>query len=393
MNRPLNVGVIGGGRGAFIVHPQQKAIFMDGTRRVTCGALHQDPAIAMQEAEDWPCPITGYPDYKEMIKTEAERPLGERMDYVLIVTPNNVHFDPAMRCIEAGFPVFCEKPLTMTVEEAENLAKAVKQSGLPFCVSHTYVGHWSSLFSRFIVKTSGLLGEVRRVSAYYFQGWLAGRTEDQGVQQAEWRVDPSRAGASGCGGDIATHAYMQFRFVTGLEVKRILFARLWTFVPGRHLDDNFTSTCELSNGGEANICASQIMHGHLNDLGIEVTCEKGSVVWRQEESEKVTIHLPDQPDRVYWRGAVKPNDGFLKQVPDWLLNEPTIPSGHCEGFHDAFARLHRYFEADVRAYLDGKPPEHAGDKYAGVEDGVSHMKFIAAAVKSSKSGSPVDLVS
>lgn len=388
--RPLNVGLIGGGGKAFIVHAHQRAIFYDGTRRVSCGALHQTSDVALECAAKWPYPIRGYPSYDEMIQEEKKRPLGERMDYVLIVTPNNVHFDPAKRCLEAGFPVFCEKPLTITVEEAKELANIVYgvEPVIPFAVAHTYLGHWSTLFSRFII-TSKLLGPVRLVKARYYQGWLFDRTEDQGVQQAEWRVDPRQAGLSGCGGDIGTHAYMQLRFVTGLEVSKILYARLHTFVEGRKLDDNFTTICELSNRAEAHICASQVMIGHKNDLGLEVSGEKGSLVWEQEASEKVTIHLPDQPDRVYWRGEVKPNDGFLKRVPKWLLDEPKIPSGHPEGFHDAFARLHRYFELDVRRFQKKESPIYAGERYASVDDGLSHMQFIKAAVESSANKSAV----
>ncbi len=154
-----------------------------------------------------------------MIAQELKKPLGERIDYALIVTPNHVHFDPAMKCIKAGIPVFCEKPLTVTLDEADTLVEAVKEAKIPFGVAHTYLGHWTTRFARFIV-TSGLIGDVRWVDAYYIQGWLAGRTEDQGVMQAEWRVDPKKAGASCCGGDIGTHALMHLRYITGSEVTR-----------------------------------------------------------------------------------------------------------------------------------------------------------------------------
>lgn len=389
-NRPLNVGLIGGGAGAFIVHPHQRAIHFDGTRRVVAAALHPDPKIALREAENWPYPLRGYPSYDEMITTEARKPLGERIDYALIVTPNFVHFDPAMKCLAAGIPVFCEKPLTVTLDEADKLVAAVKQHNIPFGVAHTYLGHWTSRLARFIVR-SGLLGEVRWVDAYYLQGWLAGRAEDQGVMQAEWRVDPKRAGASCCGGDIGTHALMQLRYVTGLDVKR-LSARLETFVAGRKLDDHFTAYCELSNGGRAMVRASQIAIGHKNDLGIEVNGTKGSLVWGQEEPEQLIIRLPNQPDRVYWRGAVAANDGFLKDLPADLMAEPNIPSGHPEAFHDAFARLHRCFEQDVRAYQDKRPFNCDGSKYANVADGRMGIAFIEAAVKShEKDGAWVNL--
>jgi len=382
--RPLKVGLVGGGGGAFIVHPHQKAIHFDGTRRVTCAALHPDPAIAMKEAENWPYPIQGYKSYNEMIAAEAKKPVGERIDYALIVTPNFVHFDPAKKLLEAGIPVFCEKPLTVTLEESETLAKLAKSKDIPFGVAHTYLGHWTSRFARHIVRT-GLLGEVRWVDAYYIQGWLFERTEDKGVMQAEWRVDPKRAGASGCGGDIGTHALMQLRYVTGLEVKR-LQAHLEVFVQNRKLDDHFTVYADLNNGGKALIRASQICIGHKNGLGIEVNGTKGTLRWEQEEPEKLVIHLPGKPDMTYWRNCVVPNDGFLKDVPKDLMAEPTIPSGHGEAFHDAFARLHRCFEADVRAYLDKKPFNCDGAKYANVDDGVMGIRFITKCVESSSQG-------
>jgi predicted dehydrogenase len=386
----LNVGLIGGGAGAFIVHPHQKAIHFDGTRRVVCAALHPDPAIAMKEAENWPYPIHGYKSYDEMISTEAKKPLGQRIDYALIVTPNFVHFDPARKCIEAGIPVFCEKPLTVTLEESEQLVAMVKKHNIPFGVAHTYLGHWTSRLARHIVR-SGLLGEVRWVDAYYIQGWLFERAEDKGVVQAEWRVDPKRAGASGCGGDIGTHALMHLRYVTGLEVKK-LQAHLETFVSNRQLDDHFTVYVQLSNGGRGLVRASQICIGHKNDLGLEVNGTKGTLRWSQEEPERLVINVPGKPDLVYWRGAVQANDGFLKDLPADLMAEPTVPSGHPEAFHDAFARLHRCFEADVRAYNDKKSFKCDGAKYANVEDGRMGIYFITKAVdSSSKGGAWVDM--
>jgi len=366
------------------VQPHQKAIHFDGTRRVVAAALHPDPQVAMREADNWAYPIRGYKSYDEMISTEVKKPVGERIDYALIVTPNHVHYDPAKKCLQAGIPVFCEKPLTVKLEEADDLVTLTKKQNVPFGVAHTYLGHWTSRLSRHIVR-SGLLGDVRWVDAYYLQGWLHERTEDKGVMQAEWRVDPKRAGASGCGGDIGTHALMQLRFVTGLDVKR-LQANLEKFIPGRKLDDHFTVYVQLTNGGRGMVRASQIAIGHKNDLGLEVNGTKGSLRWVQEDPERVTINVPGKPDLVYWRGSVSANDGFLKDLPADLMAEPTIPPGHPEAFHDAFARLHRCFEADVRAYLDKKPFNCDGSKYANVDDGRTGIYFIQKAVESSEQG-------
>ena len=383
MARPLNVGLVGGGKGAFIVHAHQKAIHIDGTRRVVAGALYPEPKIALEEAAAWPYPIRGYGSYDEMIAANASLPADERLDYILIVTPNHVHYDPAMKAMKAGIAVFCEKPLCLTLKEASVLVKTSRKLGVPFAVAHTYLGHWTTRFSRFIVQR-GLLGDVRWADSSYFQGWLATRLEATGQQQATWRVDPKRAGGSGCGGDIGTHALMQLRYVTGLDVTHVA-AQMETFVAGRLLDDHFTVYCKLSNGGRALVRASQICIGFKNELGIDIAGTKGSLRWKQEEPERLTIHLPNQPDRVYWRGAVTPGDGFLpKDLPAELMAEPTIPSGHPEGFHDAFARLHRNFERDVRAWKAGRPFASDGSKYAKVEDGWTGIAFLDTCLKSSR---------
>lgn len=377
----LKVGLIGGGGGAFFAHPHQKAIHLDGTRRVVAAALRSNPDAALEDAANWSYPIQGYESFDAMIEAQADLPKNERLDYVVVVTPNHAHFAPALKAVEAGIPVFCEKPLTLNLAEAEELAAAVKRQQVPFAVAHTYLGHWSSRLARHIVQT-GLIGEVRWVDAAYLQGWLAGKTEEAGVQQAEWRTDPKRSGISNCGGDIGTHALMQLRYVTGLEIER-LSARLEVLVAGRSLDDHFTSYCELSNGAKAMVRASQIAIGHKNDLSIEVNGSKGSLVWRQEDSETLKVMLPGQPDRIYSRGEVSANDGFLGELPDDLMSQLTLPSGHVEGFHDALGRLHRDFEVVVRAYHSGEAFACDGSRYATVEDGRIGMAFLQAAVASS----------
>ncbi len=384
--RILNVGLVGGGKGAFIVQPHQKAIHFDGTRRVTAAALFPDPKIALEEAANWPYPIKGYGSYDEMIADQKNLPEDQRLDYILVVTPNHVHHDPAMKAIQAGIPVFCEKPLCLNLKEANDLVKTVREHNIPFGVSHTYLGHWTSRLSRYIVR-SGLLGEVRWVDSFYMQGWLATKLEASGQMQAAWRTNPKLAGGSGCGGDIGIHALMQLRFVTGLDVTDVS-AQLETFVEGRALDDHFTIYCKLSNGGKALVRASQICIGSKNDLGIVIAGAKGTLRWHQEDPERLTIHLANQPDRVYWRGAVTPGDGFLPaDMPAALMAEPTIPAGHPEAFHDAFARLHRCFEADIRKWKAGEKFVSDGSLYANVEDGWMGIAFIEACVESgSKKG-------
>ena len=382
-NLPLNVGLIGGGKGAFIVHPHERAVHFDGTRRVVSAALSSNPEAGLQAAADWPYPVKGYGSYDEMIDANAGLPAEQRLDYVVITTPNHVHFDPAMKAMKAGIAVFCEKPLCLDLKEAGRLVKAVAGHRIPFGVAHTYLGHWTSRLARFIVQ-SGLIGEVRWVDSYYLQGWLATRLEDTGQIQASWRTNPKLAGCSGCGGDIGTHALMQLRYVTGLEVTQVS-AQLETLVEGRLLDDHFTAYCKLSNGAKALVRASEICIGHKNALGIEIAGAKATLRWRQEEPEALTILLPSQPDRVYWRGAVTAGDGFLpRNLPAELMSEPTVPSGHTEGFHDALARLHRCFEADVRLWKAGRAFKSDGSKYANIQDGWTGIAFLETAVKSSQ---------
>jgi predicted dehydrogenase len=269
------------------------------------------------------------------------------------------------------------------MKEASKLVSAVRKANIPFGVAHTYLGHWTTRLARYIVS-KGLLGEVRWVDSYYIQGWLATKLEATGLQQATWRTNPKLAGGSGCGGDIGTHALMHLRYITGLEVQQ-LSAQLETFVQGRALDDHFTIYCDLSNGGKALVRASQICIGHKNDMGITIAGTKGTLNWRQEEPESITIRLANQPDRVYWRGAIQSGDGFLPgdKALDKLLAEPTIPSGHPEGFHDAFARLHRCFEADVRKWKSGRKFSGSGADYANIDDGWTGMAFINTCLKSS----------
>jgi predicted dehydrogenase len=380
--RPLNVGLVGGGRGAFIVHAHQKAINMDGTRRVTACALSSNPTRAMEDAAKWPYPITGYASYEDMIAANRSLPEEQKLDYIVIVTPNNAHYDPAMKAMKAGIAVFCEKPLCMDLKEANDLVKTARKLNVPFGVAHTYLGHWTSRLSRYIVQ-KGLLGEVRWVDSYYLQGWMATRIESTEQKQAVWRSDPKRSGASCCGGDIGTHALMQLRYVTGLDVTEVS-AHLETYLKGRELDDHFTVYCKLSNGGNALVRASQICIGHKNDLGVVVACKEGTLRWRQEDPECLTVCLKNQPDRIYWRGSVAPGDGFLpKDMPADLMAEPTIPAGHPEGLHDAFGRLHRCFEADVRKWQAGEKFNIDGSKYANLEDGWMGIAFIETCIKSS----------
>jgi predicted dehydrogenase len=298
------------------------------------------------------------------------------MDYVTIVTPNDSHYPVAKAALEAGFPVLCEKPLTITLSESQDLVRLTKEKQLPFIVAYTYTGLPMVMLAREIVR-NGDIGEVRKVEAWYPQGWLAGRTEDQGVQQAQWRVDPKKSGASGCGGDIGTHAYEFVRFVAGLSAVQVS-ARLRTFVEGRLLDDDFTVLARLNNGGIATISASQVTIGALNDNGFRVIGTKGRVEWSMTDHLSLYVYKPGAPVQVYRLG------GGESDVPASLAGYVRLPGGHPEGFHEALANLHRTIQLQIRAKRGESVPTPF--PHPDVVDGAAGMAFIEASVASSKNG-------
>ena len=367
--KKLKVGLVGGGgNDAFFGRVHERAICLDGTRELTAGVLRSDSAACLEEAEKWG--IKGFGTVDEML---AAVDGGEQIDYVTITTPNFAHYDAAKACLEAGMPVLCEKPMTITLEEAEDLAAMVRLNNTPFVLAHTYTGHPMMMLAREMIAR-GDIGEVRKIEAWYTQGWLADPLEESGQQQAAWRTDPKRAGISCCGGDIGTHAFIAATWVTGLAVKNV-WARLSTFVPGRPLDDDFNVIAEMENGSTAIITATQVAIGYKNDNGLRVFGSDGSLEWHQEQAEKLLVRR-GQHDDTYWLGANF--DFFPAPVASYLRT----PAGHHEDFFEALANLHCTMERMVRR----KNGEEVQDPYPhpDVEDGVAGMKFVQAAVESSK---------
>ena len=366
--KKLKVGMVGGGGpGSFFGKVHLRAISLDGTRELVAGALRSNPKASLEEAKAWG--IQGYPDYSAMLQAREKGELD--LDYVTIVTPNNAHFGPAKACLEAGLPVVCEKPMTLTVEESEKLVALQHKKKVPFVLAHTYTGHPMMMFARELIK-SGEIGTIRKIESYYSQGWLASALEKDGQQQASWRTDPKRTGISNCGGDIGTHAFVAATWVSGLQVKKVS-ARLNSFVPGRVLDDDFNVIAEMSNGATALITATQIAIGHKNDHGFRIHGTQGSLEWRQEAAEALVL-LKGDYDRTYWIGAAP--------VPDNVKSYLRTPAGHHEDFLEALANLHCTMERIVRGSRREKVP--APYDHPGVELGLAGMKFVRAAVRSSK---------
>jgi predicted dehydrogenase len=374
LERKLRVGMVGGGGPAnFFGAPHRRAILIDNSAELTAGALRSNPDESIASAREL-FMSRGYPDWQTMIRTEAGLPEAERIDYVTIVTPNDAHFGPADAAAAAGIGVLCEKPLTTTLDEARRLHATVRSKETPFVVAYTYTGLPMVMLAREFVH-NGEIGEIRKVEAWYPQGWLATKLEADNQKQAAWRVDPSKAGGSGCGGDIGTHAYEFVRFVAGLSATR-LRARLQTFVPGRALDDDFTVLAELNNGAIATVTASQVTIGAQNDNGFRIVGTTGTLEWSMTDHLALKHYAGGQPVRLYRQGAEY--GYFPASVKPYLR----LPSGHPEGFHEALANLHRTLEWTIRGRRGEpvpKPFEHPG-----IADGVAGMAFIEAAVASSK---------
>src|SRR5262245_34735829 len=291
--RKLRVGRVGGGGPAnFFGAPHRRGILMDNSAELTAGALRSQAEDSIASARELFMP-RGYPDWQTMMKSEAALPETERVDYVTIVTPNDAHFGPAEAAAAAGIGVLCEKPLTTTLDQARRLHATVRSQDAPFVVAYTYTGFPMVMLARELVA-GGDIGEVRKVEAWYPQGWLATKLEADNQKQAAWRVDPARAGGSGCGGDIGTHAYEFVRFVAGLSATR-LRARLKTFVAGRALDDDFTVLAELNQGAITTIAASQVTIGAQNDNGFRIIGTTGTLEWSITDHTVLKHYAGGQP--------------------------------------------------------------------------------------------------
>jgi predicted dehydrogenase len=376
LNRKLRMGLVGGGQGAFIGRVHATAAVLDNRAALVAGALSSDPAKAKASAPDFDIPAErAYGSYQEMIAGELKLPADKRIDFASIATPNHTHYEIARAFAQAGFNVLCDKPMTFDLKQAEELAEAVKQSGVVFAVTHNYTGYPLVRQAREMVL-SGELGEINAIRACYIQGWLRSRLEKDNQKQAAWRTDPAKSGAAGCFGDIGTHAYNLSRFVTGLLPDQISCI-LKIFAEGRQLDDYGTATIHYANGALGTVTASQISHGRENDLWIEVDGTKGALEWHQEEPNKMLYRVNGQPHRLYTR-AGGPYLGALAGA------STRIPSGHPEAFLEAFANVYTAaYDAMVKRSA-GEKLETRDTLYPNVCDGVDGMNFIDKCVASSK---------
>jgi predicted dehydrogenase len=376
MNRKLRFGMIGGGRGAFIGAVHRIAAILDGQAVLVAGAFSSDAARSRASGEDlFLDPTRVYGSYQEMAKAEATKPAAERLDFVVIVTPNHQHFPPAKLFLESGFNVVCDKPVTFNLAEAVRLRAIVHRTRKVFVLTHNYTGNAMVKQAREMVRT-GKLGAIRKVVVEYPQGWLATRLEGSGQKQAAWRTDPKRSGAAGAMGDIGTHAENLAHYITGLEISE-LCADLTAFVPGRRLDDDGNILVRFKGGAKGILHASQISVGEENNLNIRIYGEKAGLEWQQEHPNELLVKFPDQPKQTWRRG-----NGY---VGDTAKKFTRIPAGHPEGYLEAFANIYQEAFRAIRAEVAGKKMPSDLD-FPTIDDGVEGMAFIDTVVKSSARG-------
>lgn len=374
--RRLRLGMVGGGRGAFIGAVHRIAARLDDRYELVAGALSADPVRARESAAELHiAPDRAYGDFATMAKTESERPDG--IDVVAIVTPNNVHHAAARAFLDAGIHVICDKPLTTTVAEAEDLVAAVARTGLLFGLTHNYTGHPMVRQAREMVA-DGALGPIRVVQVEYPQDWLATPLEETGQKQAEWRTDPARSGAAGSLGDVGTHAFNVAEFVTGLVCSEVA-ADLTTFVPGRRLEDNAHALLRFDAGARGMLWSSQVAPGNENALKLRVYGERAGLEWEQEEPNRLRFARLGEPPQIIRRAG--PGVGAA------AAHATRVPAGHPEAYLEAFAQLYTDFAEQVTARREGRAPDPASLLVPTVEDGLRGMRFVAAAVESSRRGS------
>ncbi|MDB4903362.1 MAG: putative dehydrogenase [Mucilaginibacter sp.] len=378
-HRKLRMGMIGGGKDAFIGAIHRIAANMDGQIELVCGALsiHHDTAIESGHILFLPDDRI-YTNYEDMIKAESKLPADKRMDFVTIVTPNFAHFGPAMLALENGFNVVIEKPITFTLDEAKQLKKKLDETGLMLLLTHTYSGYPMVKEARQLAK-NGALGKIRKIYVEYSQGWLSKLSEREGNAQAAWRTDPSKSGKSGCMGDIGTHAAHLAEYISGKKITQ-LCASLNTVVDGRMLDDDGAILLRFEDKVTGVLTASQVAAGEENALKIRVYGENGGLEWAQQEPNTLTLKWLDKPAQTLRAGS---NYGDRESI--YATHNTRTPGGHPEGYLEAFGNLYRNFALTLSAKINKETPKAEWLDFPGIEDGIRGMAFIENVVNSNHS--------
>ena len=372
----LKMGMVGGGPGAFIGRIHRMAAELDGDAQLVCGAFSSDPERSREAGSSFHlAPDRVYESYARMFEVEVGQPFAQRMDFVVIATPNHLHYEPARLALESGFHVVVDKPMCFSLEEARALQEVVERSGKILAVTYTYSGYPMVKQARSLVA-DGRIGRVRKIYAEYTQGWLSSNLEASGSKQASWRTDPARSGAGGAIGDIGTHVAHLAEYVSGLSITHVN-AMLNTFVQGRRLDDDSSMLVRFDNGASGVLVATQIAAGEENNLSIRLYGDKGAIEWQQLEPNSLVVRSPEGPVEIFRTGRV-----YLEEA---AARNSRTPPGHPEGYIEAFANLFGAFFRAVRAQAGGANIDLRDYDVPGVTDGVRGMAFIEAVIRSAQS--------
>ncbi len=370
------MGMIGGGGGSFIGAIHRNAALLDNCIELVCGSFSSDFQNSLETGKKlYLNEERIYKSYDEMISIESKLDLNERMNIVSIVTPNHLHFDPAIKALDNGFPVIIDKPLSFDSDQAKKLVEKVNETNLPFAVTHTYTGYPMVKEAKSLIE-NGKIGKIRKVAVEYPQGWLTTNLENTDNKQASWRTDPKKSGKAGSMGDIGTHAANMVEYVTGKKILN-LFSKLNTVVKGRLLEDDGNVLISMEDGVEGNLMTSQIATGEENDLKIRVWGEEGGIEWKHSTPNTLLLKLNGNPNQILRAGV---DNSYLS---DFALSHCRTPSGHPEGFIEAFANIYRNFSYAVNNHLNSKDNDEIYD-FPTVEEGYRGMKFIDAVIESSK---------
>ncbi len=374
--------MVGGGPGAFIGAVHRMAAALDGEFELVAGAFASDPGRSREQGRQLGLDARrSYDSYQDMARGEAALGEDRRIDVVSVVTPNHLHHPVAKAFLRAGFHVICDKPMTTTLADAEDLCRTVEATGLTFALTHNYTGYPMVREARHLVG-AGRLGTVRKVVAEYPQGWLGTRLEDTGHKQASWRQDPARAGASSAVADIGSHVHSLVGYVTGLEIGEI-FAELSSLVPGRVMEDDATMLVRFVGGARGVYSASQVSTGEENGLALRVYGEDAGLAWRQERPSQLWLMPTDGPRELLTRGS------------PWLSpaarHATRLPPGHPEGFIEAFANIYRGAGRVIGAAIGGREADPLDRDFPDHRDGARGMRFIESVLESAAAGRWVDV--
>lgn len=375
--KKIRLGMIGGGEGAFIGAVHRIAARLDDHYELVCGALSSDPEKSKRSGVALGLsPERVYASYQELFERELLLPAEERVQVISIVTPNHLHFEPAVQAMKSGMDVILDKPMTFSLDEAKKLAALSAETGRKICLTHTYTGYPMVKEARYLIA-KGHIGKIRKIYVEYPQGWLSKRKESGGDKQATWRTDPQRSGIAGGMGDIGTHAFNLAEYVSGCQVEQIC-AHINTIVEGRELDDDGAVLLKFNNGASGVLIATQIAAGEENNIRIRIYGEEGGIEWSQEDANSLTIKWLDKPIETLRTG--------MSCLSDFAKHNTRTPAGHPEGYLEAFANIYRNFALTLTATNDISPEEAMlYEDYPGITDGVRGMAFIENVIAAGKS--------